>query len=190
MVLISGRKASDLEKWFGELPINLVAEHGAAIRKIGHSWQTLENEDNEWKQLLIPSIEKYVSLTPGARLEIKPHSLVWHYRSASVYYAQKYTVIIKRALKQVLKKYNLEMLQGNKVLEIKNPEISKGSAAKRWLDDTYDFILSIGDDITDETLFSVLPPNAQSIKVGRGRTKALYRVSKPKDVIGLLKKMV
>jgi trehalose 6-phosphate synthase/phosphatase len=75
------------------------------------------------------------------------------------------------------------------VLEIKNPTISKGAAAQRWLKRNYAFVLSIGDDVTDEELFSTLPVTAYSIRVGRGRTNARFRVKSYRNVIGLLKKL-
>lgn len=190
VVLISGRSAEDLQKWFGRLQINLVAEHGATIKKTSRkTWQTIEKVDTEWKKLLGPVLDKYAGLTPGARVEAKPHSLVWHYRAASPYHAQKYAVIIKRVLKPVLKKYGLELVQGNKALEIKNPRIGKGLAAQRWFQQNYDFVLALGDDATDEDLFTVLPASAYGIKVGRGRTNAQYRLSSYKDAINLLKKL-
>jgi trehalose 6-phosphate synthase/phosphatase len=191
LVVISGRSHLDLDKWFGELPLTLVAEHGASIRPAGRqTWQTVEKVDTKWKQLIQPVLEKYAGLTPGARVEVKPHSLVWHYRAAPPYSAQKNAVIIKRILKPLLKKYGLELLQGNKVLEIKNPKVSKGAVARRWLQRDYNFILAIGDDVTDEDLFAVLPPTAYSIKIGRGRTLARYRLASSKDVNSLLKKLV
>jgi trehalose 6-phosphate synthase/phosphatase len=191
VVLISGRSADDLQAWFGQLPINLVAEHGATIKKANNkAWQTIEKIDTEWKQILQPILDKYAALAPGAIVEVKPHSLVWHYRAASPYYAQKYAVVIKRVLKPLLKKYGLELLQGNKVLEVKNPRIGKGMAIQPWLKRDYDFILAIGDDVTDEDLFNALPAEAYSLKVGRGHTRAKYRLAAPKDVINLLKKLV
>jgi trehalose 6-phosphate synthase/phosphatase len=191
VVLISGRSPVELQRWFGQLPINLVAEHGASIKKASSkTWQTIEKVDTRWKQLLEPVLQKYAASTPGARVEIKPHSLVWHYRAAAPYQAQKYSVIMRRTLKPLLKKYGLELLQGNKVLEIKNPRVSKAEAARRWLQRPYDFILDVGDDITDETLFAVLPPMAYGIKVGRGRTQAQYRLPSSKEVINLLRKLL
>jgi trehalose 6-phosphate synthase/phosphatase len=196
IILISGRSAEDLEAWFGTLQINLVAEHGAAYKKTGsESWTSIEKVDTKWKQQIQPILEKYTAQTPGARLEVKPHSLVWHYRAASPYYAGKYAVIIKRQVKPMLKKFGLEIMQGNKALEVKNSKVGKGKAAERWLKNKYDFILGVGDDATDENLFAVLPINSEeqksySIKVGRGRTLAEYRVSSYKDVLGLLKNFI
>lgn len=190
IIIISGRGAADLQRWLGRLPATLVAEHGARIKEPGQKgWRTIEKVDTEWKTLLGPVLEKYAGLTPGATVETKPHSLVWHYRAASPYYAQKYAVTIKRVLRPLLRKYRLQLLQGNKALEIKNPEVSKGVVAKRWLSKNYDFVLAIGDDVTDEDLFRALPPSAYSIRVGRGRTQARYRLSSYKEVLNLLKKL-
>ncbi|HVX57756.1 MAG TPA: trehalose-phosphatase, partial [Candidatus Saccharimonadales bacterium] len=188
VVLISGRAPHQLQEWFGDLPINLVAEHGAALKKATNkTWTTIEKVDTDWKKELLPTLEKYAALTPRARVEVKPHSLVWHYRAAPSYYAQKYAVTLKRVLKPALKTYGLELLQGNKALEVKNPRISKGSAAQTWLQRNYDFILSIGDDATDEELFCVLPESAYSIKVGRGRTAAHFRLATPAEAVKLLR---
>jgi trehalose 6-phosphate synthase/phosphatase len=190
VVLISGREAKNLEEWFGDLPVTLVAEHGMNVRKAdGHAWQSTDDIDTKWKNALRPVLEEYADLTPKARVEIKPHSLVWHYRNSPPYYAQKYAVTLKRVLKPLLKQYGLQLLQGNKALEIKNPRINKGIAAQRWLEKDYDLILSIGDDATDEELFGILDETAYSIKVGRGRTSARFRLSDPAEVIKLLKRL-
>jgi len=190
LVMISGRTADDLEKWFGKLPISLVAEHGAAIKKAGHQkWQIIERPDTTWKRSVLPIMEKYAGLAAGARVESKPHTLVWHYRAASPYYAQKYAVVLKKVLRPILRRYGLQLMQGNKVLEVKNPQISKGNAASRWLKRNYDFIFGLGDDLTDEELFAIMPPSSYSLKVGRGRTAARFRLSNHQDVIKLLKKM-
>ncbi|PIZ62262.1 trehalose-phosphatase [Candidatus Saccharibacteria bacterium CG_4_10_14_0_2_um_filter_52_9] len=190
IVLISGRRASDLGAWFAGLPVSLVAEHGLAVKKAGNKhWQILEKSDTTWKQILQPALEKYARLAPGARVETKPHSLVWHYRAVPPYYAQKYAIIIKRVLRPSLKAFGLELLQGNKVLEIKNPRVNKGVAAQNWLQHDYDFMLSIGDDMTDEDLFAALPTSAYNIKVGRGRTAARFRLPSDEAAINLLKKL-
>ena len=189
IVLISGRSAEDLQEWFGKLDINLVAEHGAAVKKAGaKSWQTHDRAESRWMTAVLPTLEKYAQLAPGSRVEIKPHSLVWHYRSTSPYHAQKYAVIIKRVLRPLVSTYGLQVFQGNKILEIKNPQINKGAAARPWLRQQHDFIFAIGDDFTDEELFAILPDDSNSIKVGKGRSFAKYRVTDARAVISLLRK--
>lgn len=190
IVIISGRSAENLEEWFGALPVNLVAEHGASSKRAGSKrWRGARKSDTAWKKQLLPVLEKYVDQTPGATVEVKAHSLVWHYRSVSVYNAQKSSVILQRALKPYLKAHGLEILKGNKVLEIKNPSHTKGVAAQAWLDRRYDFVLGVGDDTTDEDLFRAMPDTGYSIKVGRGRTAAKYRVQNHKAIVKLLNKL-
>jgi trehalose 6-phosphate synthase/phosphatase len=178
VVLISGRRKEDLDEWLGGLPIALVAEHGAFLRPNGRTdWQPTSTTTTEWKKLVLPILQTYADKTPGAMVEEKDHSLVWHYRQSPPYYAQKYAVILKRVLRPTLRTYGLKIFNGNKILEIKNPNINKGEAIRKWLDKGYDFILAIGDDYIDEDMFKVLPPDAWSIKVGLGRSLARFRVA-------------
>ena len=70
---------------------------------------------------------------------------------------------------------SLKILDGNKVVEIMHQEIGKGKAVEKLLaKEEYDFILSIGDDATDEEIFELFLPNdnAFTIKVGNGNTFA------------------
>jgi trehalose 6-phosphate synthase/phosphatase len=94
-------------------------------------------------------------------------------------------------LDPLLKKYDLNLMQGNKIVEVKEANINKGMAAQKWLDsDTdYDFILALGDDVTDEELFDVLPFNAASIKVGRSLTKAHFRLANSKEILKFLQRL-
>jgi trehalose 6-phosphate synthase/phosphatase len=54
-------------------------------------------------------------------------------------------------------------------------------------DKKYDFILAIGDDVTDEDMFSVLPQKSYTIKVGDAPTQAAYRLSDYREVKALIK---
>jgi trehalose 6-phosphate synthase/phosphatase len=167
-----------------------VAEHGAATKKVNQDWQQTIKSSGAWQKKLTPILQEYVDLTPGARLEVKPHSLVWHYRGASsAYYAQKNLVILRKTLSPSLKKNGLSIMHGNKVLEIKNAGLNKGVATKDWLRKSHDFVMAIGDDVTDEDIFETLPLTAETIKVGRGLTKAQFRLGSHKDVIRLLKRL-
>jgi trehalose 6-phosphate synthase/phosphatase len=189
VVVVSGRTRADLDTWLGHLPISLVAEHGAAIKKPGGNWRSQTNRETQWKRKVMPILATYTALTPEARIENKPHSLVWHYRSSPPYYAQKYSVVIKKLLKPLLKIHGIALFQGNKILEIKDPRISKGGAIQQWIGKKYDFIMIIGDDLTDEDMFKVAPETAYSIKVGRGRTFARYRVGDVAEVQHLLHRL-
>ncbi|MDB5175838.1 MAG: hypothetical protein JWM81_696 [Candidatus Saccharibacteria bacterium] len=190
IVMISGRSAPDLERFFEGLPLHLVAEHGAMTKRNGgKAWKTLERAESKWKKQIAPVLEKYAALTPKAAVEAKPHSLVWHYRQSPSYYAQKNIVILKKILKPLLKSYGLAVFQGNKILEIKNPSINKGAAVRTWLRDSHDFVMVAGDDYTDEDMFMMVPADSVSIKIGSGRTSAQYRVKNTEEMLRILAKL-
>ncbi|RLG43274.1 MAG: hypothetical protein DRN78_02040 [Thermoproteota archaeon] len=75
-------------------------------------------------------------------------------------------------------------------MEIKNTNINKGRAVLKWISKKqWDFILAIGDDLTDEDIFTALPDTAYSIKVGLGLTRAKFYVESIADVRSLLSKL-
>ncbi len=85
-------------------------------------------------------------------------------------------------------KTDFEILEGNKVLEVKSGHYDKGEAASILMrEDTYDFILAAGDDKTDEFLFQALPPTAYSIRIGLSASFARFNVSDYSLLIKLLK---
>lgn len=190
VMIISGRSKADLQDWFGELPIALAAEHGALIRrKGGKNWHHTSSSDLQWRSAVAALFERYAAQTPGALVEQKEWALVWHYRGASAYQSQKNLVILRRLLKPLAREYGLQVLEGNKVLEVRPQDVSKRHAVQEWLLFDHDFILCIGDDITDEDMFAVMPPHAYSVKVGRGQTHARFRLPNVEAVLHLLKSL-
>jgi trehalose 6-phosphate synthase/phosphatase len=51
-------------------------------------------------------------------------------------------------------------------------------------------IVAIGDDETDEDLFSALPSGSITVRVGAAPTRALYRVESTDDVRRILAMLV
>jgi trehalose 6-phosphate synthase/phosphatase len=151
-------------------------------------WIKAEN-DLSWKHQALLILEKYAELTPGAFVEEKEFSLVWHYRRAKTYYAQKHLVILKKLLAPLAKKHDLSVQQGNMILELRPQNIHKGTAVAQQLNEHTEFIMAIGDDFTDEDMFASVPARAYTIKVGRGRTAARYRARTVAEVLELLKKL-
>ena len=85
----------------------------------------------------------------------------------------------------------LQIIQGDKVIEIKSPDYNKGSEVSRQLKkEYYDFILAIGDDTTDEDMFKALPKNAATIKVGYVSETARYNLPSQEQVLPLLQTLV
>jgi trehalose 6-phosphate synthase/phosphatase len=191
VILISGRGKDDLQAWFGDLPIALAAEHGALFRrKGGRNWHKLTGSSGAWKREVTAILEHFTAQTPGSFLERKQWSVAWHYRGASPYYSQKNLVAIKRLLRPIAKAHNLKLENGHKVLEVRPYDIVKDRVAQEWLIHDHDFILCIGDDATDEDMFADLPPEAFTVKVGRGATAARLRAKDVDAVLTFLKKLV
>ncbi|MDZ7797721.1 MAG: bifunctional alpha,alpha-trehalose-phosphate synthase (UDP-forming)/trehalose-phosphatase [Candidatus Marinimicrobia bacterium] len=187
VVIISGRDRDTLEKWFGHLPLNLIAEHGMWIRKTKREWDQLEFLKAEWKDTIRPLLEMHTARTPGSFIEEKSYSLAWHYRRCEPELAAVRVNELKDALEDLTGNMNIGLLDSNKVIEIKDTTVNKSRAASIWLnDDEWDFIFSAGDDWSDEDIFSILPENAWSIKVGTGISEAQYQVDDADDVRKIL----
>ncbi|MCD6593914.1 bifunctional alpha,alpha-trehalose-phosphate synthase (UDP-forming)/trehalose-phosphatase [Candidatus Bathyarchaeota archaeon] len=191
LVIISGRDKETLENWLGHLNIGLVAEHGFWI-KDGEKWRLMmESLSNEWKDELKRTLQIYVDRTPGSFLEEKDFSLVWHYRNVDPELALVRVNELKDALLTLVGSYNLEILEGDKVIEVKNAGINKGVAASYWLSkENWDFILAMGDDWTDEYVFEVLPEKSYSIKIRPGLSKAKYYINSVRGARLLLRKLI
>ena len=191
VVLISGRDKDTLESWFGGLDVGLVAEHGMWIKEKGGGWETIETLTSDWKEEVHPILESWVDRTPGSFIEEKEFSLVWHYRKANPRLGQLRARELMNNLSNTIATLNLQVLEGSKVVEVKNTDINKGRTASRWISrKKWDFILALGDDWTDEDTFRVLPSTAWSIKVGFGASAARFSLSSPSKATSLLRKMV
>lgn len=188
VVIISGRGKQILEKWFKDLELGLIAEHGVWVKDKKGEWELIEPLRNDWKDQIRPIMEIYVDRTPGSFIEDKDFSLVWHYRKADPKLATMRAAELKDALLHITSNFNLGILEGSKIIEIKNIGINKGRAALKWISKRkWDFIMVIGDDWTDEDTFAVLPDWAYSIKVGLGISKAKFCIKSPAEVRQLLK---
>jgi trehalose 6-phosphate synthase/phosphatase len=191
VVLISGRGGSFFDKWFKDTKLSFVVEHGVWFKQHGKDWQIFENRNTEWKELISQVLEFYVDRTPGTFIEEKNFSLVWHYRKADPELGTIRANELKDELGSLTANLDIEVLEGHKVIEVKNSGINKGRAAIRMLNNNkYDFILGIGDDWTDEYLFKELPDQSVTIKVGLQYTAALYNIESPEKVRALLSDFV
>jgi trehalose 6-phosphate synthase/phosphatase len=87
----------------------------------------------------------------------------------------------------LIRNSQLQIIDGNKVIEIRVAGISKGSITKKLTANTsYDFVIAFGDDKTDEDMFRILEPDAFTIKVGKEYSAAQYYVKNHMEVIEFL----
>lgn len=193
VVIISGRDKDTLGEWFKDQDVDLIAEHGVWVKRRENTgdWDLYAEIDDSWKEDIRNVMEYYVLRTPGALIEEKHHSLVWHYRKVESGLGDLRMRELFSHLKYVARGHNLQVLEGNMVLEIKRPDINKGRASTSMMKgNEYDFVLAIGDDWTDEDTFRAMPKNAYSIRVGHAFTQANYNIKSFKQVRSLLSKMI
>jgi trehalose 6-phosphate synthase/phosphatase len=190
VVLISGRHKESLGKWFDNSDVSLISEHGVWMRERGNDWQMLTNATNSWMPMVRPVLDSFVVRTPGTYLEEKNYSLVWHYENSEAELGELRANELKDELTTLVANHNLEIMEGNKVVEVKTGGINKGVAANRFLlNKQFDYIMAMGDDWTDEYLFRELPPEAVTIKVGIEHTSASYKLETVEAVRNFLRVM-
>jgi len=191
LVLISGRDKVTFNEWFGNRNFTLIAEHGAWIKEKNSEWKERKRASDEWKEIIMPILESYVDRTPGSLVEEKSHSLVWHYRKADIELGALRALELHADVSNIILNQDLEILEGNKVFEVKVSGVNKGSAAVEYLQNKKPgFIMAVGDDWTDEFLFSELPETSYTIKVGSDKSVAKYYVDSYKNVRELLKMFI
>ena len=191
VTIISGRGKDTLDSWVGSYKMNLVAEHGAWIKRQGHKFESTAEQDATWKEDLMTVLEGYVDRTPGSFVETKDYSLVWHYRKAETGLGEVRTRELTSHLKYLTANKDLEVMEGDKIVEIRNSFANKGYGVKRILRNySTDFILVIGDDRTDEDMFKAVPQSAYSIKIGTGASAAKYNLADHIEVRSLLSKLI
>lgn len=187
VILISGRDKETIGSWWKNVPVEIISEHGVWIRKPDGKWELTENVKCDWMKAVRPVLEKFADRTPGTFIEEKNYSLAWHYRKADPELGEIRASELSTMLKDLVSNHDLSVLEGNKVLEIKNSGVNKGRAANRLLKDSKpDFIFAVGDDWTDEYLFSELPEKTFTVKVGLKRTNARYYIRSISKVRNLL----
>jgi trehalose 6-phosphate synthase/phosphatase len=191
VVIISGRRADTLEEWLGDLPVDLVAEHGMWKKIGGGDWKRSAGEEYpDWKDEAYEIMNFYVDRTPGSFVEEKSHSLAWHYRRVEKGLGEVRKSELTSHLKHMMNERGFHVLDGDHVVELKPDSTNKGKVAKLLHSEFQpDLTICIGDDLTDEFMFEALPPEAYTLKVGSGASHARYGLEGVDEVRALLSKL-
>ena len=190
VAIVSGRDQTFLDRFFGNLPIVLVAEHGYLIKLKNGCWTSRGSNQLKWQKDILPLLETFTDRTPGTFIEEKKNSLVWHYRKTDPELAVERVVELKTVLTSLISD-DLNILDGDKSIEVAFGRFNKGTAVSEIISDKeLDFILCIGDDVTDEFMFNDLPKHATTVKVGKRKTQAKYFIENPTAVKNFLKSLI
>lgn len=192
VVIISGRDPDTLNEWLGHLPVHLVGEHGAFIRiKNSETWEMQSATSPEWKDQIRPILELFVGRCTGSLIEEKKNTLTWHYRNTHPDLGFIRSRELLNNLSHLTANTPLQVIDGNKILEVRLQGIDKGLTALKMikiLDP--DFIICLGDDTTDEDMFKALNDIAVTIKIGTSGTAAQFNIPSQLQVLPLLQQLV
>ena len=191
LVIISGRDVDTLERWLGKLPLNMIAEHGACMKyKDGH-WEEQMPVHTDWKEQVRPLMQLFVNRCAGSFIEEKRTTIAWHYRNTNAELGFMRSRELRNSLLQLTANTPLQVIDGNKVLEVRMVGVDKGAAANKMLGNlSPDFILAIGDDATDEDMFRALRDKGYTIKIGRANTAAQYTILSQREVFPFLRQFI
>src|SRR5450432_3420601 len=157
LALVSGRSLNDIDLIFPPEQYPAVGGHGAGIRLSTDSEAVATHAppmDKELKRRLA-AIAK---LSPGILLEDKGYSLALHYRLAP--HAEKAIYEAVSLIRADLPNAPIEVLPGKCVCEIKHSGFNKASGVVELM--THQpfrgrLPIFIGDDVTDESVFAIMP---------------------------------
>jgi trehalose 6-phosphate synthase/phosphatase len=190
--VVSGRKQEQIDRWLRGLPIGLHAEHGLWSRwRPDQDWTRLEGIEMEWKDQVRPILDEFAERTFGALVEEKGASLVWHYRRADVEYGALQAKELRLHLLEMLSNYPVQILAGEKNVEVRTYGVHKGTIVSSLLEETTapTLFVAMGDDRTDEDLFAAMPEDGISIHVGPASSRAPFRLSDPSSVRDFLERL-
>jgi trehalose-phosphatase len=179
VAVISGRSLSDLAALSGlDGPVLLVGSHGSEFDQ--DFVRTLAPEQTALRQRVLDELERIARRAPGFRVEAKPASVAFHFRSVSDTEA---AAALTELLDGAARWEGVHVKRGKKVVELAVVHTSKGDAI-----DTLRHrvgaaaVLYLGDDVTDEDAFARLHGPDVSVKAGPGETAAAHRVDDPVEV--------
>jgi trehalose 6-phosphate phosphatase len=183
LALVSGRSLNDIDLIFAPDQFPAVGGHGAEMRIDPDSDSVAAHAppmDKELKRRLA-AIAK---LSPGILLEDKGYSLALHYRLAP--HAEKAIYAAVSLIRADLPNAPIEVLPGKCVCEIKHSGFTKASGVLELM--TREPFKGrrpffIGDDVTDETVFAIMPDlDGLAFSVGRRAKGVAGHFDAPSDV--------
>lgn len=184
--------------------LGLAAEHGYFLRyQASHEWENQSggHADLGWKDMVIPILQVYTEATDGSYLDVKESALVWHYKDADPDFGRWQAKELLDHLEGMLSNEAVVVTVGQAIVEVKPQGASKGAAVDRILKklsderNAPDFVLCIGDDRSDEDMFTAmehvtfsphLTTEVFAVTVGQKPSKAPFYTNDTAEVASLL----
>jgi len=194
--VVSGRPASVLEAWLGDLGLGLVCEHGLALRHPGGTWSAPPAlDDRLLDEVVEPLFRDFYERTPGSRIERKAASLAWHYRGSDPKLGAWRAHELVNQLEGRLSGQPYSALLGSRVVEVRHVNMTKAAAVTAILAANVecDAVLCAGNDRTDEDMFQAVAASrlpAVVIYVGGLNTSAEFFVETPVELLDRLEELL
>lgn len=183
--IISGRSREDMDEWFSDFDVTLIAEHGFYIKHKGKmDWKKYDDRvDLTWMEQVKDILVQYSGMTPGSFVEYKRSAMVWHYRESDPEYGLWKANQLVSELSAIMSNMPVEIHHGKKIVEVSSIHINKGCIIEQYLEkNPFCSLICVGDDVTDESMFRIKDPRITHIKIGKDETLAKYRIENPKTL--------
>ena len=191
LALVSGRSLNDIDLIFAPDRFPAVGGHGAEMR-LSLDSEAVDSRAPPLDKELKRRLAAIAKLSPGILLEDKGYSLALHYRLAPQ--AEKAIFEAVSLIRAELPNAPIEVLPGKFVCEIKHSGSTKASGVRELM--THEPFkgrrpLFIGDDVTDESVFAIMPDmNGLAFSVGRRAMGVNGHFDAPDDVREFLAQLV
>lgn len=183
LALITGRSIASVDRLFPDVRLPIAGQHGSE-RRNAEGPVHVEVADPETYARLRKSLETFAARHQGLMLEDKGCTLALHYREVPRLAAYVHRKL--RVIADTIGGGSFDLQPGKRLLELRPESQNKGTAIADFMRES-PFLgrrpVFAGDDKPDEYGFAVVDSaGGWSIKVGRGRSHARYRLSNIADV--------
>ncbi|MBS4018146.1 MAG: trehalose-phosphatase [Dechloromonas sp.] len=177
VAVVSGREMAALDVFLAPLRLPLGGAHGAERRDAGGQVHRVDADGSAIEQVA-DALERVARVNDGLLVERKRSSVALHYRRRPDLEA-----MCRTASRDLASRCGLAMLEGKMVVELKLSGRTKGDLIGDFMSEK-PFLgrrpIFVGDDVTDEDAFRVLPRwDGIGVKVGTGPTAASHRIPDP-----------
>jgi len=205
VMIMSGLPREKVLSAFGTIPnLSLCVEHGHDFRLGDGEWQQLVPEmDDSWREVAGQIMDVYCNRTHGAYVQTKGSSIVFNFGDADPEFGKMQGKELQNTLGSVLAAFPVVVRTGKGYVEACHQDVNKGVMAARMIDllqadgsqgdPSETFVFCVGDDSTDELMFSALnaklgkgDPRLFTVTVGRKPSEASSYLDGHAEVVSLL----
>lgn len=169
--VMSGRRPEELDRLFRRVPnLGLIAENGCFLKDCGSStWTEMADPEQirTWKEQVRGILTYYLERTPGAEIEDRRCSLIFHYKSAEDYEsAMRQANDCASHINDACEEQRVHAIPLDGCVLVEPIDWTKSTAAQKIFDDLrtkmgpdeqhespVDFLMVVGDGRDDEKVF-------------------------------------